>query len=306
MSAAVCGGAPASAREGEALSFEAMLAARAILYTLFHKAFGGAPTPELLRAAGAPAVVDAADEYAEGGGTMAQLRDFLGTLPGRAADTGFVWDVEAEYARHFVGPGPLAALPWESPYRTHQRTLFQENTLAVRAVYAAHGLEAKKHRRVPDDHVSLMFGFMAHEARGLLAGFRGACAAGAGRGAALAALRPSAMGQGAFVHEHLNGWLDDFARESCTVRALRPSTAHLYPQLAKGAAAFARLDEGFLAEAVSWVGGEDAARACAAVHPALREATFARADEALAALAALRLPGLEDNELVCAAKEGQR
>lgn len=205
-----------------------------------------------------------------------------------------MWGVESEYARHFIGPDSLIALPWESPYLSHETSLFQGNTLAVRAAYAEKGLAPKKLRQVPDDHVSLMCCFMVHEGRGALEAFRAGDES---------AFRDSVLSQGAFVHAHLVSWLGEFARQSCTVRATRKSTAFLYPQMAKVAAEFARLDEEFLAEAIAWIEeggmGPDRPRCSDEV----RSACFGPVEDAQKALWGLRLFGLEDNELEPIAQE---
>ncbi|QDR79327.1 TorD/DmsD family molecular chaperone [Sporomusa termitida] len=69
--------------------------------------------------------------------------------------------LQADFNRLFVGPGHLAAPPWESVYRSRERLIFGEQTLAVRAFYRSFGLESKKRHSEPDDHISLELEFMA-------------------------------------------------------------------------------------------------------------------------------------------------
>ena len=102
----------------------------------------------------------------------------------------------------------------ESPYRTKDAAVFQENTLAVRAIFREHGLQLARLMRIPDDHSATMCGFMAHEAERSLAELR------AGNVGALAV---SLRGEEAFVRDHMLTWVDDFAR--C---ARRSKTAVLY------------------------------------------------------------------------------
>ena len=69
--------------------------------------------------------------------------------------------LRTDFNRLFVGPGHLAAPPWESVYRSRERLVFGEQTLAVRAFYRSFGLESKKRHTEPDDHISLELEFMA-------------------------------------------------------------------------------------------------------------------------------------------------
>lgn len=64
-----------------------------------------------------------------------------------------------DYNRLFVGPGPLLAPPWESVYRSKERLLFGEHTLAVRAFYQSYGLKSVKQDQEPEDHIALELEF---------------------------------------------------------------------------------------------------------------------------------------------------
>lgn len=65
-----------------------------------------------------------------------------------------------DYNRLFTGPGPLVAPPWESVYRSKERLIFGEQTLAVRAFYHSFGLKATKQAQEPEDHIALEFEFL--------------------------------------------------------------------------------------------------------------------------------------------------
>ena len=65
-----------------------------------------------------------------------------------------------DYNRLFVGPGPLLAPPWDSVYRSKERLLFGEHTLAVRAFYQSYGLKAVKQQQEPEDHIALELEFV--------------------------------------------------------------------------------------------------------------------------------------------------
>ena len=62
-------------------------------------------------------------------------------------------------------------------------------------------------------------------------------------------LRAALEEQCAFDRDYLAGWLPDYAAGLC-----RMKMAHLYPQLAKGLAAFAQLDRDFCANGLARVG----------------------------------------------------
>lgn len=64
-----------------------------------------------------------------------------------------------DFNRLFIGPGPLLAPPWESVYRSRERLLFGEQTLAVRAFYHSFGLKAAKQEQEPEDHIALELEF---------------------------------------------------------------------------------------------------------------------------------------------------
>jgi TorA maturation chaperone TorD len=70
--------------------------------------------------------------------------------------------LETEHARLFLGPGPVAAPPWESVHFTRERLLFQRETFEVRAWYSRFGLAAPNLNAEPDDHIGLELSFVAH------------------------------------------------------------------------------------------------------------------------------------------------
>ena len=163
--------------------------------------------------------------------------------------------------------------------------MFQKSTLEVREAYRAYGFKVKLYQRVPDDHVSTMFVFMARLAERSLEAFRNG---------SLDGFRTLMVDQHTFARAHLNNWLPKYASLARSVKE-----AHLYPQLVQGAKAFARLDETFSAEAIAWVDGSTEE-----VALFLQSGTFVRPEafdemeRAIEHMAALELVGLDENELV--------
>lgn len=274
----------------EAIDLEALLLSRAYLHTLFHKLFGGTPDEAVVACVLSETTRDVVEEYAGDDPSMKGLGRFLENL-GECVDRAVLIDqARDEYTRLFIGPAELPCQPMESPYRTKDAALFQENTLAVRAAYRERGLQLARLMRIPDDHVATMCGFAAQEAERSLAELR------AGNVAALAA---SLRGQESFVRDHMLTWLDDFAR--C---ARRSKTAVLYPQMIEALAAFVRNDAVLLSEGACWaeeaaaVHGETIPGRLGAMPDSPETAAFAAVSEALAALSCMRPFGIEDHELV--------
>lgn len=62
--------------------------------------------------------------------------------------------VLVEFANLFIGPGPKAP-PWESLYRTSQRTYFGRTTFEIKEMLYSNGLESKRKNQQPEDHLGL-------------------------------------------------------------------------------------------------------------------------------------------------------
>lgn len=103
-----------------------------------------------------------------------------------------------EWLRLFVGLGTPEASCLESFYVEPNSHMFGKNTLAVRAAYRRHGLQAEKLHAEPDDHLGLMLSFLAH----LIREERAAVEAGDAETAAALSSE-----QEAFLAEHVLPWL---------------------------------------------------------------------------------------------------
>lgn len=68
--------------------------------------------------------------------------------------------LEADYRQLFVGPGPIAAPPWESVHRDDEGLMFQQQTMRVRHAYGEFGLQAPALNKEPDDHIGLELAFI--------------------------------------------------------------------------------------------------------------------------------------------------
>ncbi|WP_062266081.1 TorD/DmsD family molecular chaperone [Endozoicomonas arenosclerae] len=67
-----------------------------------------------------------------------------------------------DYADLFVGPDKLLAAPWASVYLTEEQINCGQPTQLVKAFYREFGIEIDTGETEPEDHIGLMFAFLAH------------------------------------------------------------------------------------------------------------------------------------------------
>ncbi len=138
-----------------------------------------------------------------------------------AALDGLLW----EYTRLFIGPYRLPCPPWESVYSSPKRLLMQEAYDAVKAVYAAAGVELGD-PNVLADHIGAELNFLA-----ILLG-RGE------EGSANA--RESFQAARQFCQQHLETWIPRFtadleaSAQSPLYRALGCVTRHAIEVIGQG------------------------------------------------------------------------
>jgi TorA maturation chaperone TorD len=106
-----------------------------------------------------------------------------------------------DYTRLFIGPGEIKAPPWESVYRSRERLLFGEETLAVRKFYQSFGVSIKNLYREPDDHLSLELEFMSWLCGKALEELPGG------------EWKRYLEGQEKFLREHLLEWVPAFTKD---------------------------------------------------------------------------------------------
>ena len=71
-------------------------------------------------------------------------------------------DLAAEYNRVFLSMGPDPVAPYESVYTSPHRLLMQEARDEVLALYRAEALKPSDETRIPEDHISIEFEYMAY------------------------------------------------------------------------------------------------------------------------------------------------
>lgn len=170
--------------------------ARRYVYAMCQAVLGGEPTPQLLAGIDAELLGEAV--------SILGLPDDCGVADAALSALEDVEGTRSLYVRLFVGPGKLAATPWESTYRSKSEALFTRDTLDVRNSYRSQGFLPAGYPRVADDHIALELGFMA-----LLAGRAADAAQAENRDALSEAVAASRT----FLDTHLLKWADDYARD---------------------------------------------------------------------------------------------
>ncbi|WP_460801079.1 TorD/DmsD family molecular chaperone [Nocardioides pacificus] len=106
-----------------------------------------------------------------------------------------------DFQQLFVGPGHLAAPPYESAYRSRDHLLFDTATMEVRRAYEESGLVAPALNREPDDHMGLelqLLGYLCLQALDALADRDDD------------ALATALRRHDDFVERHLGVWAEEF------------------------------------------------------------------------------------------------
>lgn len=109
--------------------------------------------------------------------------------------------IRDDHLRLFRGAGKVLAPPWASVHLGDEGLMFDEETLRVRAVYAAHDLQVPGLHREPDDHIAVELAFCAEL---LLRALDAAESGDAARAAELVAAHD------AFVTDHVAPFAPEF------------------------------------------------------------------------------------------------
>lgn len=181
-------------KHDEAVS--AVLAVRHFLYTYAWRAFACEPDHDFARAIIDGGVQEGCALLAGEHSRLADCQREIASIVGRAEFD--LKDAASSYTKLFIGPGKLAAPPWESVYLKGEDLLFQESTLAVREAFRDFGYRATGYPHEADDHLATELGFMAALAKDA---FRACKESGDD------SLDRLLLGQSRFLESHLNAWL---------------------------------------------------------------------------------------------------
>lgn len=91
----------------------------------------------------------------------AELHRVLTVAQNRGLDL-FKIEVSRDYTYLFYMVGASHTSPFESVYRTDDRTMFGPTTLEVRELYQSWGVQIPKQGSIPDDHLGFEFLFLSH------------------------------------------------------------------------------------------------------------------------------------------------
>lgn len=91
----------------------------------------------------------------------ADLHDLLASADERGRRD-FETAAKRDYTYLFYMVGASRTSPFESVYRTDDRTMFGPTTLEVREAYRAWGVQVPDFGSTPDDHLGYEFAFLAH------------------------------------------------------------------------------------------------------------------------------------------------
>ncbi|MCC7208758.1 MAG: molecular chaperone TorD family protein [Anaerolineae bacterium] len=211
------------------------LIAHHLAYTFFGKVFYEPPSGDLMRS------IAADNLFAEwplpaSNARMERALEMLQSVSKGWTDDQLP-DLKRDYARLFIGPGELLAVPWESVYRDPDGLIFDEKTLEVRRMYQGFGMAVPNPGREPEDHIGLEMRFVAYLSA---LGLQAIQTEQADRLAAIV------LGMRTFLESHLGQWAD-----LCLDRVLQHAETPYYRGVAELAAGSVLHSMAWLAE---WIG----------------------------------------------------
>lgn len=214
---------------------KAAMEARAFAYRLLANAFLAEPVRDQVNALAATGAVRAFPYAGDSEPIQRGMEEAEAYLSDPAngsieAYEALLWD----YTRMFVGPGQLAAPPWESAYSNEERLLFQEQTLAVRRVFRAYGFVLATAPANPEDHIGLELDFMYQTCRLAMEQIEARQPA---------RLEQICRDQLSFLNEHLLTWAPDFAAD-----VVNSAQTGFYRGMARMLNGFLRIDRSILEE----------------------------------------------------------
>lgn len=173
------------------LELQPYFLSRKNFYQLLHLLFSEPVNKQILINIGANANFHELEEIHEGGKI---LRSFFERLTAKQFEKD-----KSEYQRLFIGPGPLAAPPWESYYRSKEKLLFEQWTFQIRELYHQFGLQFAKENNEPDDHLLPELEFMIYLADLSF------------KETEIARINKLIASQLHFLEQHLMVWIPDFS-----------------------------------------------------------------------------------------------
>lgn len=194
-----------------------VLEARCLAYMGLQSIFGTPPTAVQIDVLKDISVQHAFELLARNDTYKQSVSEFFGFLENFEFDEA----LSDEYNHLFIGPGKLAAHPWESVFRQRDTLLFAESTLEVRRSYLAQGYAPKLFPHVADDHIALELDFMRRLSQ---SADEGLCRSDA------SIVKSCMDASRSFLDEHLLVWVDSYAEAlASTTQGFYRDAARLLP-----------------------------------------------------------------------------
>ncbi len=215
-----------------------ILANRHYVYQLLQHIFGNEPSIKLLETVTSDHTMESFQLLENETIKIDAVVEFLneGKKELQTNQEEFIDKLKTEYTYLMIGPNKLPAPPWESVYRTKERLIFQESTLAVRRAYLEYRFLPSNYPHDADDHIALELDFLAHLAQLTLEAFEEND---------FAKVKKLLVDQRSFLDKHLLVWIGEFAGQ-----IQNSQTHHFYPQMAVLAKHLAKLDADVIDELV--------------------------------------------------------
>ena len=210
---------------------------RAFLYQYLWRLFADVPDEALLDVLRNEAIRQLSLFFDDGALALQEHNLMLVSVENGKDEQGDMTRLSGEYTKLFIGPGKLAASPWESVYACGEELVFQQSTLDVRAAYRTAGFEAAGYPHIPDDHIATEFAFLAALCNQ---------ASKSIQEDDWQAARVSLGRQALFLSQHIGTWIGEFARR---VASNSPkSTGSFYVHAANLAREVCEADSAIIAE----------------------------------------------------------
>lgn len=264
----------------DSVSVASLMFARLWLYQLFHKLIGGRPTKDMLVWLGSETTKDALEEYSRESANIKGFAEMCGSFAD-GIDDHKLDAVMGEHNRMFANLGRPGLITWESASTSPDESLFGDTAILIRELYQKWGWRAVRKGSVPEDSLAMMLGFcsiLAHaDLDDLLAGNNERL--------------PSRLADEALINEgHMLNWIPD------EVERAFPSKETFYGKTLGALVAFLRIDAVFVRNVLVWL-RESGSHEVSFDDEAL-SARFSYLGERFGELAELKVPFLEDMELV--------
>ncbi|QUH19923.1 TorD/DmsD family molecular chaperone [Alkaliphilus sp. B6464] len=183
----------------ETLPLDHILKSRGWMYNFLAKYFYKEPDFKALEKLMENNLFQTLKELGEDHEGIKILADFIHKSPKLSDEEKL--SIKRQYETLFYGPGHLPAPPWESVYRSDERIILDEHTLAVREFYRKWGVKLSEEDKQPDDHIGLELEFISILNKRTIEALEESD---------IEKAKEILNGQKTFLEKHLLIWIDEF------------------------------------------------------------------------------------------------